>query len=216
MSTSSNCIAVIAPGLMLRAEEIEAVRAAGVPMFAIANVAIDYTPDAVGMYASDGQWWDHYLPQLEDFQGRKFTQEAVSAGRYSMMGLEWVEWLHEYDGVPPSGKTTGCSSGEHALYVVADVYRPLTILLLGYEYGAAGTGHYFGAHPTQVASASHWPTMINSMNKTAARLGTLGVRVINCTPVTALECFHKATLEEGLELAKSGSLKTRRTGKEAK
>jgi len=213
----SKVIAVIAPGRTLLKEHVDAVREAGIPIAVISNV-YEYALDAEYCYSGDGRWWEHHWDEMNKlgFKGRRITAEASTAGVYGTDGLEWVEHVPDYVkiGLPAKGKVTGTSSGHHILcFLVNEGYTD--IILLGFEYGAAGDGHYFGGHPTGFnAPPSDWPVMIEEMGPLAARIAAQGVRVTNCTEVTALRCFRKATLSEALAKYQSKPAKARRSARQ--
>lgn len=205
-------LALIAPGLLLDYKKVEQI-AAVMPVMAIGDI-YSLVPNAVAMYASDGAWWDYHHGRIKDqgFKGTLYTQEAATSSKYH--DVTWVEWKEEFPGrLPPKGFTTGYSSGEHGLVVAYNELEAKNILLYGFEYGAAGDGHYFGNHPAAVARPSDWHRMAQHLTQTGARLANVGVHVINCTEVTALEGFERVALQTALDEIKGHTAKTRRTTK---
>ena len=207
--------AIIANGLLLKHEDVRAVAEAEIPIIAIA-AAYRIAPNAIACYASDGLWWGHHLPLLEKsgFQGDLVTQEASTAAINAKRGLQWVEHDGSVRGLPDRrGVVAGSSSGHHVLCYA--YWRGFTdMILLGYEYGAAGDGHWFGSHPQHIARPSHWPTMIRDMGPLAVGLAQRGVEVINCTNPTALNCFRTDELSNVLEQYKRTTAKTHRRSRQ--
>lgn len=206
-------IVIIAPGRLLDAADVQKVIDAKIPILAVANV-YNLAHNAAYCYAADGRWWDHHLDKIRAsrFKGRLVTCEAITASK-SIGSIQWLEHISNYSGsmLPPKGTVTGTSSGEHALIFAAATEGFDNIILLGYEYGAAGNGHYFGDHPRGVSAPSDWRTMCLDMGRTAARCANNGVRVVNCTEITALTCFQIGDLDAELEKAISRPAPARRT-----
>jgi hypothetical protein len=93
---------------------------------------------------------------------------------------------------------TGRNSGFQALNlaVLAGARR---ILLLGFDGkpAADGKAHWFGDHsrPTPVAA---YPLYRQAMSAAENALAAAGVEVVNCSPGSAIDSFHKAALQEVL------------------
>lgn len=215
-----NTVAIIAPGVNVDFEQVKAVHDARMPTIVIGDL-YKQVPWAIAMYASDHPWWqyqmDNFRPELDRFNGEKFTQEATTVGKFGVaLDLKWLEHVPEAESgnrLPADeNKCCGTSSGMHILCYAAHRYE--RIVLLGYEYGAAGEGHYFGGHPQDVARPSHWPTMIRTMAPLAASIAEKGVSVVNATVPTALHCFEQASLQDELELFKRGTSRTRRAARQ--
>jgi hypothetical protein len=68
-----------------------------------------------------------------------------------------------------------------------------TILLLGFDMCG---DHFFGKHPAGLANGSPFPAFIKSFESI-----TEDVEIINCTRLTALNCFPKMSLESALSSA---------------
>jgi hypothetical protein len=98
----------------------------------------------------------------------------------------------------PTGVATGKTSGHQALNI-AVLSGASTVLLVGYDGGRTdGRRHAFGEHPDRTEP-------LYQSQKMAARsatglLETLGVRVVNCSPGTAIDAFECGVL--GDELAR--------------
>lgn len=204
-------IVVIAPGKMLSREDVEAVKASGLPVAAV-GLTVELLPCKY-CYHADGRWWHRYFDVVKHHNPQHMvTCEALSVGIYGTEGLEWVEHISGLREFPNKGVTTGSSSGQHILiYLVNEGYE--NIILLGYEYGAAGDGHYHGDYPHGVQAPSNWRFMVQDMARTAAQIAGKGVRVVNCTEVTALDCFKRGALKDELERCIDRPAKTRRSAR---
>lgn len=97
----------------------------------------------------------------------------------------------------PRGIATGWNTGHQALNI-ATLSGARSILLLGYDAApAAGRKHAFGEHPD--GSVVPYSFMQDELGKTSAVIARLGVRVINCSAISALTCFEKKSLDAALD-----------------
>jgi hypothetical protein len=74
------------------------------------------------------------------------------------------------------------------------------VLLLGYDMEAKNerNSHWFGAHPIGLRGGSPYPLFRQMFATMVAPLRALDVQVINCSRHTALTCFPRQPLHEGL------------------
>jgi hypothetical protein len=60
-----------------------------------------------------------------------------------------------------------------------------------------GRKHWFGDHPTpRMNRKSKYEKWVTNFAAAIPGLKSAGVEVINCTPVTALKCFHQMSLKD--------------------
>lgn len=72
-------------------------------------------------------------------------------------------------------------------------------MLLGFDCAArAGQAHWFGNHPAGLQIRQNYSRWIESFSELARDLLAEGVEVINCSPVSALKCWPKMSVEEAL------------------
>jgi len=97
----------------------------------------------------------------------------------------------------PEEIITGGNSGHMALNI-AVLAGGGPIGLLGYDAkeGVNRKKHWFGDHPDKTAPT--YKDMVLTMRTTTPRLTELGVRVVNCSPGSAIDCFPRSTIEEFL------------------
>ncbi len=170
--------AVLAPGPSATAEQAARVAAAGLPLGAV-GCAYQLAPNAEFVASSDRGWWRNYPDAL------KFPQ------RFAMMQVADVEQV----AVP--GLASVVNSGVLALEC-AKRSGATCVLLLGVDMH--GT-HFFGPYKTL---RNTQPAQREQHKRQYAEWGRLNqsVRVVNCTPGSALECFEKGELDACLaELA---------------
>jgi hypothetical protein len=72
------------------------------------------------------------------------------------------------------------------------------ILLIGYDHRFPGNqAHWFGDHPDKVRSCySRWFKLWETVPE---QIKKMGVKIINCTPGSALKVFPMAELEKTLK-----------------
>lgn len=90
----------------------------------------------------------------------------------------------------------GSNSGYQAINL-AYLLGAGRIILLGYDMGATGNTHFFGAHPKPMTSGNY-TTFVERFTPLAEDLKREGVEVLNCTPQTALTQFTRASLDDVL------------------
>lgn len=179
----------MASGPSMCAEDAELVRKwrDGKTRFAAAiNTTYRLAPWADLIYACDLRWWDEYF---EDVNRRR--TEATLVG-HNEMALK--KYPLEPSGVPETH--TGGNSGCMLIHHLMHQRQASRLILLGYDMGAGGDGHWHGKHP------HGWPEPVNfkawreHIRRVAAERPE--VEIINCTRETALTCFPQMPLEDAL------------------
>jgi hypothetical protein len=132
-------------------------------------------PWADALVSHDPAWWQHHKEAMR-FAGRKFC------GRFHP-GTEQLPF--------EAGFTEGCNSGLQGMRA-ARIMGATRILLLGFDLSDANGQHFFGAHPTQLASTT--PQRFADHLKQFGKWK--GAAVVNCTPNSALTLFPMGDLRE--------------------
>jgi hypothetical protein len=98
----------------------------------------------------------------------------------------------------PRALVTGRNSGFQALNL-AVLAGAKTIILLGFDgkQGADGRAHWFGEHPEPTPAAA-FAIYRQAMSAAENDLEVAGVRVLNCSPGSAIDTFPKVLLEDAL------------------
>jgi hypothetical protein len=159
--------AVIATGPSLTTEQVEKVR--HLRTVAVSD-AYRLAPWAEALVSVDKAWWLHHKPE---FEGRRFSLLPVP-------GME-TERL--------TGMTTDTNSGLRGIEI-AVMLGATEVLLLGFDLG--GT-HFFGPHPEGLKNTP--PQRFDVFNRQFAGYRPKGVKIINCTPGSALTCYPRADLD---------------------
>lgn len=191
-------IVCAASGPSLSAADLEAVRAVGLPVIAV-NDAIELAPWADVLYSSDRSWWKS---QWKGHKRLSFDGLKVSIGTLagqaepypSKFGVQVLTNTGDRGlECDPSGLRSGRNSGYAAVNLAVHLGAS-TILLLGYNMGRVdGQSHFHGRRPSIQSPyrmfLDHFRTMVEPLK-------SAGVRVINCTAQTALQCFPIGDVRE--------------------
>jgi hypothetical protein len=163
----------------------------------VVNTTYKMAPWATALVASDARWWQWHKG-AKDFAGLKFaTSRHVKWSGVQILKNTGATGLE----LDPSGLRHGHNSGFRAIGL-AFHFGAKTIVLLGYDM-RRGTAdkpkleHWHGDHP--VPSRSEYPFFVKHFRTIADPLKEHGVRVLNCTPGSALDAFEMADLRDVLK-----------------
>ena len=201
---------ILGTGPSVTPEVIELLQATRLPIFGCNN-AYQVAP-LKALLSCNAEWWDYYWPRdekLRDGDFDKWTWDSPTAKRYRISHIkgEWGDGLSTTPGVIHFGH----SSGYQLLNLATVQYGVTQAVLIGYDlrfpagYNGVnkhpgGDRHYFGEYPKEL---QHW-TRFN-MGKGGELNGLLdcyktiqpdGLRIINCSPGTALDFFETGELCE--------------------
>jgi len=170
--------------------------------FGIKTIAVNdaYTlfPWANILYACDAAWWDVHHG-VTFFAGEKWSShdpngndKRKAAAQYDLRIIRGQD--QEGFSVNPSIIHYGGNSGFQAINL-AILLGAKEILLVGFDMQATTKRHFFGDHPPQLMNAANYQQFIAHFDRAATQLPP-GVRIVNCTPGSALRCFPMLSLEE--------------------
>ena len=171
----------IASGPILTADDCALVEKSGIPTMAV-NMSWQMARFAKYIYAGDRSWWDRYGKDI-DIPAERWTCSFSAASHHKIRH-------HNVKGAYNSGMRAiqwGIERG----------YK--TIILLGYDCSLRNGVHWHGLY-----TASRNPTPQGALKwrrqfaPVALQATQRGVRVINCSRDTALECFERMDLESAL------------------
>lgn len=154
------------------------------------NDAWTLAPWAEVLYSSDACWWKFHdgVPQ---FSGLKFGIEVDLEGVRAIRqtGEEGIDWN---TGSVRHAKNSGGAAINLAVHLGAS-----RIVLLGYDMGATGGGHFFGRHPQELRNTKteNYKLFRERIATMVGPLAERGIQVVNCTRRTALTCFPRVPLE---------------------
>lgn len=172
----------MASGPSLTPEDVELVRQwreQGRGRVVVANTTFRAAPWADALFAMDAKWWGvHYEEVIQNFKGERYTTSNV------VINFDLRRVRRQFNEHRNSG------AGAIAL---AEWLGAERVAMLGYDCQHDGvTTHWHGSHPKGLGDAvtvKRWPA------KFAELARAVKVPVVNCSRVTALECFERGELE---------------------
>lgn len=188
----SGAVAILASGESMNQGSADAVR--HLPRIAL-NLTANLAPDADVLYGSDSLFWVRY-PELMSHAGEKVCVEQ-RMGMYPNVpqGVKVLRNLGLEGLSKGGGIYVGDNSGYAAINLAAAAGAK-RILLLGMDMQG---GHWHGPHQGLGNPQPHqFQRWMRRMNRLAVWLKEAGIDVINCSPVSALECFTRRPVSECL------------------
>lgn len=178
---------------------------------AVCNDNYRRAPDADLLYAQDERWWAHHINKVraQGFRGELWGGSATACAKYQLKHAtitKDVGWVCSpcFHTVPKSVPIAGGAlSGYQMVNLVGNLWTPKIILLLGYDHQETnGMKHWFGNHPPTwpnvpnlARDLPYWTVMKNEL--------PASLEIINVSRETAITCFPRMTIDEGIEYAKS-------------
>jgi hypothetical protein len=158
------------------------------------NTQILKAPWADIAYACDWQWWREYGRQIRALKCRKVSVMAKSkpygADETSKPGAQ-TGASHK-----PGTLNLGGNSGYQAINLMyLEGFRVIVVTGLDCAH-TFGRRHDHQNHPTGMDNASHVGVWKERFPTLAADLKAAGVRVINASRHTALDCFERMPLSD--------------------
>lgn len=157
-----------------------------------------FAPWADALYGIDTGWWiaNRGAP---DFLGLKFSPSPTACRLFNLRQIKTkarAEILTKETGVVGAGlKTGGGHSGFQAINLAVQ-FGAKRILLVGFDMvGGRRLAHEQGVAKQMSSRVAAWR---KDMDDAAPQFDRLGVDVINCSAVSALTAYPKATLEQVL------------------
>lgn len=165
-------------------------------VFAV-NMSLYLCPWADLLFFMDTHWFNENRAAVEAFPG-----VVVTGSRHAKAALpdklKRVGFVNKAEFEFGTHELKFCRTSGHAAVAVAIAMRATRIVLLGFDMRLAnGRSHYHDAYGTQDMKLFRDDFLIHfqGWNEAARRCG---VRIINCTPDSALTEFPVATLDEVL------------------
>jgi hypothetical protein len=165
------CWAVLATGPSMSQEVANSVK--GRCKVVAVSDSYRLAPWADAMASSDAAWWKAN-PAAKEFAGRKFSAAQID-------GVEKVD----FEGPITSGSNSGLLAAHVAWKLGAT-----KILLCGFDLHGA---HFFGLHPVPLKNTK--PGRFEVFQEQFRRFKPRGVKVLNCTPGSALRVYPTASLD---------------------
>ena len=172
------------------------------------NDAYRLAPFADVCYFADSEWWGWHKdrPDFHAFAGQKCSI-SDSGGNIKDPA---VHILRNANGrghgfglsLDPKEIVTGRNSGYQALNI-AILAGSKTIILIGFDAreptATMSRTHWFGDHPRREPIAAY-AEYRKAFSAGERAIETAGVKVVNCSPGSAIDSFPKMDLEDALRL----------------
>lgn len=174
------------------------------------NDAWRLAPFADILYAADAHWWDLRGPTKDEFKGDRWsvvgefcTDNKILEKRGIHLAKGANEWKFGRNGMIHYGS----NSGFQAVNLAIEYFGARHITLVGFDMRLVeGVEHFWGNYQ---AAPFHAPdfAMFLSYFEAAAKAMPDGVRIVNATPGSALNCFPKMSYAEAVDdCRKSGGI----------
>jgi hypothetical protein len=146
------------------------------------NFAFRIAPWAMALVANDIKFWDWYRDAYK-FAGRKFSTNKIGAG------VEWVMPFTIADRKDLVSDLT--SSAVLAVVIAINEFGAEEIELHGVDNRG---GHFHGDHPAPLNNpdGNRFAVFAQQFAAVGDWAKAKGVRIVNKTPGSALECFERA------------------------
>ena len=145
------------------------------------------------LYACDLKWWNWHHHKTVDLRCLKITPDKEAAAKFN--DLTYIEGSHGPGlAKEPYKIIYGKNGGYQAINLAAHT-GVKKIILIGFDQRFPGNkSHWFGDHPDRVRSVytnwtGNWQSMIEPLKR-------LKIKIINCTPESALTVFPLAELKK--------------------
>lgn len=199
---ASVCI-VAASGPSFTPEVARRCALSSAPLIAV-NDAFKLLPTADVLYACDSNWWSTH-PETKQFQGERWSSHSEpyddKLDAAAACDLHLVAGAHSASGF--SFRSSRIHYGENSGYQainLAILFGAKRIVLVGFDMRrVGGKGHFFGEHPYGLVTTQDYGFLrfIRVFEQAAIRL-PVDLKIINCTPDSALRCFPMSTLDREL------------------
>lgn len=180
MNWKDQIAVIVGAGPSASAMPLELAR--GVARVIAINESWRLVPWADILYATDGIWWIDNKG-VPEFEGRRFTS---SPHAMTELGIDLF-------------MAQGATSGTRALYL-AERLQANPVLLVGFEMHCDNGVHWHPPHNGRLRNPGPKEMAIwrADLERVAPGFAERGMRIINCTPTSALTCFPYVNLIEAL------------------
>lgn len=194
--TGETCV-IVASGPS--ASNVPIRKAKGAAKFIAINNSVHLAPWADILFACDYSWWKH-ANGAPSFPGLKLSTEWKASQEdwgVKAVGLKKSDDRLELENIGTVG--WGGNSGFHSLNLAVQ-FGCAKILLVGYDMTVKHGIHWHGKHPAGLNNPSEknverWRRAVDAAHRL---IEPLGIKVINCSPISALRNYPKMTFEEAL------------------
>jgi hypothetical protein len=188
---------VVASGPSAQAAPIE--KGKGLAHFIAVNRSIELCPWADAWYACDYNFWEK-AKGGQEFKGLKMSIDVRACSTWE--GIKHIDCRKVTDIANLEQVNSvgwGGNSGFHALQIAVKAGCS-KVLLVGLDASVEHGLHWHGSHPDGMANprrgtVARW---VRAIDGAAPRIKEMGVRVFNCSSISALRAYPKMLFEEAL------------------
>ena len=188
-------IVVVASGPSAAAVPLASAR--GQARFIAVKTSLDLCPWAEALYACDYLWWDQNAG-VPEFSGLKVTINRRASEAWNLRLLRCGIGTSAMEFGELGRVAWGGNSGFNAVNFAAQL-APAKILLVGFDMTLARGVRWHRDHPGGLTPGPHivdrWRRCLDAA---APALVACGIRVLNCSPDSALEGYEKMEFEAAL------------------
>lgn len=191
---------IIGTGPSLTDEVVLKCKNSGLKLFGVNNVWKVLDVDV--FHACNPEYYQAYWEEgLKYITADKWTWDKLTADRYGINYVEGV-WADGLSTTP--GKIHYHHGSGPQLINIALHYGVDEMILVGWDmrYPIGGKRHFFGEYPENL---QHWPKTgpNGEMTGLIKEMETIkpedyGIKIVNCTPDSAMRCFPMADLDDCL------------------
>jgi len=198
---SGECVAIVGGGPSVNQAEVDKLKDR-IHVIAV-NSSYRLCKWADMLYACDNEWWKH-AKGAKDFPGLRVTQDDVALKFFPDLKKVKIrrkneichDLLMDNYGEIGGGGNSGFQSMNLALQ-----FGATAIALLGFDFcDFNGKIHWHGRHPYPMnnPTGTAYTGWRKHMGRAAVLLKLRNIDVVNCSPISVLDCFPKMTTEEAL------------------
>ena len=186
---------ICASGPSLTAADVEYCR--GKARTIAINTTLLLMPWADAFHACDLRVYRWHAAAVRAFQGLKFTMERDPADDFGGAVLLRNGGIWGLSTEDPTVIRNGRNSGYQAINI-AYFLGCSRVILLGFDMqkGPDGVTHWHGDHPNR--GEVQYRSCAAAFRTLVGPLAAAGVDVVNCSRVSAIDCFRRAPLEAEL------------------
>lgn len=191
-------IAILASGPSLDRADIDLLN--GKATVIAVNDSYRLCPWADILYAADHRWWHHHN-YCRDFIGERWSQHIGPRDWVDTCRKEGINVIQCKRGNDISLDSSFVYDGKNSTFQalnMAVLMGEKEILILGLDCRVTEKTHWFGDHPPKLQKKSPYPIFRRAFVDVAEKLERLGVRVINCSPISTVDCFERMNCAQAI------------------
>jgi hypothetical protein len=192
-------VAIVASGPSVKKKEIELLRGR-VKLIAIKQ-NYDLAPWCDVVYGCDAPWWK-YRHGLPEFKGLKLCYDRRAADQFKDVHAIEIDRKQHHILTDKAGTIGSAGNSGHQALNLAVQFGAKRILGLGYDSQDKNGTHWYGRNNWADANnpdESNFRMWRRHMEQAAADLQLLGVEFVNCSAVSTVNNFRRATVAAMIE-----------------